>query len=233
MSIISASDFVHEYNIPNRTKPEIAEDINWFISKYEPQLLVELLGADLYSLLKAGLPSGTVTTVASQNTVVGVGSLFTTMFIVGDSITVNGETLVIDTITDDTHLTTETNWSASNAGVTYIGKQKWIDLKDQVKVSIICYVYYYFRRDNATLFTGIGEAISKAENAIMVSPIVKMVDRWNEMVKNNYATVKFIDDHQADYGAYYTPEWCMYYTIWDWRGRCVPGIFRVQNTLNI
>jgi len=54
-SIISPSSFVQEYSIPNRSEPMTAEAIQWYIDKYEPLLLTELLGDSLYTLLKAGL----------------------------------------------------------------------------------------------------------------------------------------------------------------------------------
>jgi len=48
--------------------------------------------------------TGSIDPTASVN-VVGVGTAFTTELSLGDSILVSGETRVVDTITDDTHLT--------------------------------------------------------------------------------------------------------------------------------
>lgn len=136
--ITSASDFIGEYNIPNRSDPQTAELINGFIDKYEPQLLTELLGADLYTLLKEGL--------------------------------------LEDPVLD-----------------------KWTALSDKVKVSIICYVYYYYRIDNVTSFSGTGEIASVNENSKIVSGDAKMVARWNEMVDNNCLVVDFVRENPTDY----------------------------------
>lgn len=43
------------------------------------------------------------------------------------------------------------------------------------------YVYYRFRRDGATQYTGIGEVVTNAENSISVSPRKKASTIWNEM----------------------------------------------------
>lgn len=232
--ITSASDFIGEYNIPNRSDPQTAELINGFVSKYEPQLLTELLGADLYVLLKAGLGEGLATTAVGTDVVNGFnGTKFLTYFQVGDEITINGVTKIVSLIDTDDRLHTTTIWDDIIQTAAYYKGEKWYNFYNlaSLKPAIICYVYYWFRRDAATSFSGTGEIVSNNENSTVVSPIAKMVDRWNEMVKNNYVVVKFINDNTTDYGAYYSPEWFTW--RYDWQCRFIPDIFKVQNTLNI
>jgi hypothetical protein len=49
---------------------------------------------------------GTVTNTASSTTVTGVGTLFTRTFVVGDTITIGGQTVAISAIASDTSMTT-------------------------------------------------------------------------------------------------------------------------------
>lgn len=51
MSLINASYFVADLNIPNSDQAEIAEKINWYIAKYEPKCLQAILGYPLYKAL--------------------------------------------------------------------------------------------------------------------------------------------------------------------------------------
>lgn len=60
---------------------------------------------------------------------------------------------------------------------------KWIGLKNTSKISLIAnYVYFFHRRNNVSQNNGIGETISNAENATVVSPYAKCVNAWNTMV---------------------------------------------------
>ena len=52
-NLIDASFFVAEISIPNNTATEVAQNINWFINKYEPKVLEQLLGYELSKLLVA------------------------------------------------------------------------------------------------------------------------------------------------------------------------------------
>lgn len=59
-----------------------------------------------------------------------------------------------------------------------------IGLKNSLKISLIAnYVYYNYRANTDTKFSGIGETKNKAENPSVVSPRRKMVDAWNKMVE--------------------------------------------------
>jgi len=55
MSIVQVSDFKGEINIANTSDMFVAQNVQWFIDKYEPIYFTQLLGADLYLLLKNGL----------------------------------------------------------------------------------------------------------------------------------------------------------------------------------
>lgn len=48
-NLVDASFFVGDINIPNTQKPEIAESLNIFISRYEKELLIHLFGFELYN----------------------------------------------------------------------------------------------------------------------------------------------------------------------------------------
>lgn len=80
---------------------------------------------------------------------------------------------------------------------------KWAALNDQISCGCANFIYWYWMGNKQTNTVGIGEAQSKAANAEMSSPILKMARAWDEMVDLNFDTVKFITDNTADYGAYY------------------------------
>lgn len=52
---IDETFFVSEINIPNTDQPAILERVTWFIDKYEPRFLLELLGYPLYKLFAAAM----------------------------------------------------------------------------------------------------------------------------------------------------------------------------------
>lgn len=55
MSIIAPIDFKGERAIPQLEEKHNRDNVQWFIDKYEPKFLKELLGATLYSEFVAGL----------------------------------------------------------------------------------------------------------------------------------------------------------------------------------
>ena len=63
--------------------------------------------------------TGTVTTTSGGNTVVGVGSHFTTEIKVGSTISVAGVERVVATITDSLHLTITGTWPGPSSGVAW------------------------------------------------------------------------------------------------------------------
>jgi hypothetical protein len=54
-NLIDKTYFVGERMIPNTDQPAVLERLNWFITKYESELLRALLGYQLYEEMKAGL----------------------------------------------------------------------------------------------------------------------------------------------------------------------------------
>lgn len=61
------------------------------------------------------------------------------------------------------------------------------------------YVYWHWQKSMVTQSVGIGEAATTAENAVMVSPGLKMIRAYNEMVDWVRELYRFIDSHQSDY----------------------------------
>ena len=51
MSIVNRSFFVGEINIPNPNGLAVGENLDFFIEKYEPKCLIQILGAQLASLV--------------------------------------------------------------------------------------------------------------------------------------------------------------------------------------
>jgi len=48
-NLIDITFFVGEINIPNTSKPEIAESLELFIAKYEPEFIRKLFGNEMYA----------------------------------------------------------------------------------------------------------------------------------------------------------------------------------------
>lgn len=67
--------------------------------------------------------------------------------------------------------------------------QKWVDLKNILvdqnlkKSPIANYVYCSILTDEVTQNTGIGVVKTEGENSVKASPVKKIVDAWNNMVK--------------------------------------------------
>jgi hypothetical protein len=59
MALIDTSYFVGELNIPDTDNPNVAERLTFFISKYEEQLLRNVLGNALYAAYVAGIAAAT------------------------------------------------------------------------------------------------------------------------------------------------------------------------------
>lgn len=68
------------------------------------------------------------------------------------------------------------------------------------------YIYYWFRRNNVSQHSGIGEVIAKAEGSTNISPRHKMASAWNEMQRWARDFLRFMEATQnADATIY--PEW--------------------------
>ena len=66
---------------------------------------------------------GTAAVTLNSATVTGTGTLFTTQFVVGDSIVIGAETRRVKTLTSNTVMVTDTKWQATQATTTY--KREW------------------------------------------------------------------------------------------------------------
>lgn len=94
----------------------------------------------------------------------------------------------------------------------------WTDLRDGkkydyyserywyrgLKLPIAHYTYYCWAKKEASQTTGVGEAISKTENASRFSPFFKMVEAWNRMVEFNVSARNFLNRNAFDYADYRT-----------------------------
>lgn len=89
-------------------------------------------------------------------------------------------------------------------------EQKWQLLINEVKLSVVNYIYWYYITDQHIQTVGVGQAVSKAGNAYIVSPVTKLVRAWNEMVQNNFNVIQFINANTNNYGDYYRPSWVAY-----------------------
>ena len=169
MSIVQPSDFEGKYTLANTSEAYIDALIQLAIDEYEPTMLTDLLGAELYADFIAGL---------AQDPVL----------------------------------------------------PKWTALQAKVFKSILCYVYYMYMRDNATSTTGNGETNAKTANAEQTTPIDKMMDRWNEGVKGNYATVKFVNDTPDDYPHIPTHyPWTWAWLAWGYQQCEQDSVFEFKN----
>jgi len=101
--------------------------------------------------------------------------------------------------------------------------QKWIDLRDGADFTNAItnkleqytgiakpaanYIYYYLRRDSASLTTPAGDVVNRTENSAVVSSGRKMVNAWNAMVDYGMNLYKFLyankDVYQLDESFFY------------------------------
>lgn len=186
--LIDKSYFIGDINVPNTSAVSVGERLDWFINKFEPQFLLQVLGYELDKAFAAGLAEDPV----------------------------------------------PQKWADLKDGVEYTGLdgrlRKWrgfietvVEGEDGQKQSMIAnYVYYFFMRGVVTQTTGIGETVTKAENADIVSPADKMCYAWNEMIRWVRELVYFLDSKVADY-----PEW-------EKQDRCLMGErFQMINSFGI
>jgi hypothetical protein len=101
-------------------------------------------------------------------------------------------------------------WTALRDGVEYTNlagyPDKWRGLRftEPVKGSLFAnYIFYKWNKDRVTFSTPIGEVKPEADNAMVMSPIIKMVKAWNEMIDFLREMMDFLDAKMmTDY-----PEW--------------------------
>jgi hypothetical protein len=137
-----------------------------------------------------------------------------------------------------TELLGETLYADLSAGLGEVPiPEKWTGLKNKIKLSIVNYIYWYYITDQHIQTVGVGQAVSKAGNATIVSPVTKLVRAWNEMQQNNIAAIKFINANTEDYGDYYKPYWltyCEHGYFWGNVYNCIlPDILCTQNQFGL
>lgn len=66
------------------------------------------------------LGTGTVTVTATGFSIVGTGTSFTTVFVVGNQIIINGQINEISVVTDNTHMTVTDAWMSSISGAKFL-----------------------------------------------------------------------------------------------------------------
>lgn len=83
--------------------------------------------------------------------------------------------------------------------------EKWQNLKnilvnEETKESPIAnYVYFFYKRNEVTTTTGVGEFNQLSENAERASSIDKQVMAWNEMLDLSFKIYDFLKNNQSDY----------------------------------
>lgn len=138
-------------------------------------------------------------------------------------------------------------WKAFSDGIAMGSPdQKWLDIRDgkqytsldgyphqwdglvyktdsKIKKSLIAnYVYWMWQRDNVSQTVAIGEVAAKAENSVVISPKVKMITAWNQMVDWIRELHYFLWSNPDTY-----PEWWQRNNFFQMRG------FRKQNLFDI
>ena len=75
---------------------------------------------------------------------------------------------------------------------------KWEGLRNTMKKSFIAYwVYFQYRNENESFFSGIGQRKGKGENSVMVDVRPKLVSSWNKMIKLYGKTPKYYYPYQT------------------------------------
>jgi len=269
MSLIDASYFVGEIEIPNSTDQPVAERIALFIQKYEPLFLQKLFGYALYKEFVAGImviPPATpdikwinllygaeytdfrgelqkwkgliVTDTPIFNIAGGYVYRKPEYLTAGISI---GFPAGVNTVTFDgtagapdwrgwTPILTRTApmkpgidyswdpdtgiWTLLIPGDKFNNNEDFraeFEIRTDATPSlgvvpnescIANYVYYWYRKACGTQSTGIGEVITKAENADNTSPRKKMAKAWNDMRCSVQECLAYLQQNADTY-----PEW--------------------------
>jgi hypothetical protein len=81
--------------------------------------------------------------------------------------------------------------------------EKWDILADKVRPMLAGYIYFYYRLNEDTVSTGVGEVSEQSENATRTTPIYKIVKVWNEMAQQSVDFLSWMDrDVYPEYGGY-------------------------------
>jgi len=90
--------------------------------------------------------------------------------------------------------------------------ERFVNLLPYIKPALTDYVYWYYLEDQAIQTLGTGAGVPNKQNSVTVSPYPKMIRAWNEMVKLNLRTRRFLTDNETIYPEFtplmnYLPEW--------------------------
>ena len=171
MALIDLTYFVGPLNIPNTTELlEVANEVNWYINKYEPEFLQKALGYPLYKAYQADKENQRFKDIIE-------GAEYTDIY--GNIAKWPG---LIQEVKPA--IPAGDNTPASPAQ----------------KVSVIAnYVYYWRQRSNTTQSTGIGEVRPDGDNSQTVSPRQKMISSLNEIHYKVKELVAFLEAKQDVY----------------------------------
>ena len=153
-NFVTYSDFVGSKSIPNLSKDSTSFNAN-YIAIYQKEILIKLLGYDLYLAFETGLTAETP-----------------------DAIWTNlrdGSDYLVDSI------------KKQNPGC---------------KGIVTNYVYCKYITNNFEQITGLGSTSANSENSTIVSPENKIVNAWNNMIRDYYLVAYFINENLEDY-----PNW--------------------------
>lgn len=183
MPLIDKQYFVGNIDIPNTGKDYVEDSVNQAIKTHEPIFLEKALGYELFKAFINGLNPGNTTQDNPAQTC-------------ADSTT---EATVTDGI--------DMRWIKLRDGAEYTSMSgtltRWKGLlRPQQQSPISNYVFYWYVRENASQFTGIGEVATNSDNAVNVAPDRRMCIAWNTMVAMVIELAAFLDANVAIY-----PEW--------------------------
>lgn len=171
MALIDLTYFVGPLNIPNTTElQEVANEVNWYINKYEPEFLQNALGYPLYKAYQADKENQRFKDIIE-------GAEYTDIY---------------GNIAKWSGLIQEVKPAVPASGNTPATPAQ--------KVSVIAnYVYYWRQRSNTTQSTGIGEVRPDGDNSQTVSPRQKMISSLNEIHYKVKELVAFLEAKQDVY----------------------------------
>lgn len=167
--IIDTTYFYGELSIAQITDASISGTVTRFINQYEPKILMDLFGYELYKNYKAGID-------ATDQKYVDIRD--------GKEYTNRAGKL--------------TKWRGLKETITapVTGPPA---VAGQYQSLIANYVYYHYIRNEVSATTGTGEKTLNAQNAATASPRFKLARAWNQMVDWNCELVEFLLANETDY----------------------------------
>lgn len=188
--IVDTSFFYGDLSIAQISTPAIASTVTNYIKQYEPRLLIDLLGFELYKLYDEGVTNDTQKYLDIKD-----GKEYTNR--AGRPASWRGFKEIIKApvvaVVADPDADPPVEAVAAEAGI--------------YSSLIANYIYCKWVKDQATASTGTGEKTAKAENAEDASPRYKIARAWNQMVDWNCELVEFLLTHETDY-----PEFLYHYS---------------------